>query len=226
MKTKILAASLAALMMMTSCASSEQFFGTATGASLGGLFGSAIGGVSGGRRGSAAGTVVGMIVGGAIGAAATAPKTDDYRTSDYYRDRDHSRNDYRPYNSYNPYADIEIEEVRFVDSNDSRSIEAEEHARLVFNVRNNGRDYVYDIAPVITVSGTKEIYLSPTAIISELAPGRAVRYSADVVATRKLKNGTAHFAISFSDGDALYTVRSFDIDTYDRKHTYQPGAIR
>ena len=224
MKTKILAAMLAALMMMTSCTTSEQFYGTTSGAALGGLFGSAIGGVTGGWRGSRAGTVMGMVIGGAIGAAATAPKTDDYRTSDYYRN--HSRDDYRPYNTINPYANIEIEEVRFLDSNDSRSIEAEEHARLVFNVRNAGNDYVYDIAPVITVSGTKEIYLSPTAIISELAPGRAVRYSADVVATKKLKSGTAHFSISFSDGDALYTVRSFEITTYDRNHRYPPGAIR
>ena len=95
----------------------NQFYGATTGASIGGMFGSAIGGLSDGRRGSDLGTVVGMAVGGIIGAAATAPKTDDgnYRSSDYYYDYD--MDDYRQNNSYSPYANIEIEELRFVDDN-------------------------------------------------------------------------------------------------------------
>ena len=90
---------VAALMMLTSCQSMNQFYGTATGASLGGLFGSAIGGIADGRRGSDLGTVVGMAVGGIVGAAATAPKTDsgNYRSSDYYYDYD--RDDYRQKNA-------------------------------------------------------------------------------------------------------------------------------
>ena len=83
-------------------------------------------------------------------------------------------------------------------------------------MRNTGRDYVDDIAPVITVSGTKEIFLSPTAIVKELGPGKAVRYQSEVVATNKLKNGTADFSIGFSNGDQLYTLRSFQLRTCKR----------
>ena len=155
---------VAIALMMSSCQSMSQFYGAATGASIGGMFGSAIGGISDGPRGSDLGTVVGMAVGGIIGAAATAPKTDDgnYRSSDYYYDYD--MDDYRQNNAYSPYANIEIADMRFVDENNNRALDAQEHAKLVFIIRNTGRDYVYDIAPVITVSGTKEIYLSPTAI--------------------------------------------------------------
>ena len=92
-------------------------------------------------------------------------------------------------------------------------IDAEEHSKIVFDIRNTGDEYVYNIAPVITVSGTKQIYLSPTAIVSELAPGRAVRYQAHVVATRKLKNGVADFSVGFSDGKKLYTITSFQLRT-------------
>ena len=207
---------VAALMMLTSCQSMNQFYGTATGASLGGLFGSAIGGIADGRRGSDLGTVVGMAVGGIVGAAATAPKTDNgnYRSSDYYYDYD--RDDYRQNNAYSPFANIEIAELRFVDQNDNRSLDAEEHAKLVFILRNTGPDYIYDIAPVITVSGTKEIFLSPTAIVKELGPGKAVRYQSEVIATKKLKNGTADFSIGLSDGDKLYTLRSFQLRTNRR----------
>ena len=215
-KKTIFAGLMASALLLSSCQSMSQFYGATTGASIGGMFGSAIGGMADGPRGSDLGTVVGMAVGGIIGAAATAPKTDggNYRSSDYYYD--YGVDDYRQNNAYSPYANIEIENLRFVDENNSNTLDAEEHAKLVFIIRNTGRDYVYDIAPVITVSGTKEIYLSPTAIVKELAPGKAVRYQSEVIATRKLKNGTVDFSIGFSDGDKLYTLRSFQLRTRKR----------
>ncbi|MBQ9821763.1 MAG: hypothetical protein IJM58_06540 [Muribaculaceae bacterium] len=215
-KKTLFAGLIASTLLLSSCQSMNQFYGTATGASLGGLFGSAIGGIADGPRGHDMGTVVGMAIGGIIGAAATAPKTDDgnYRSSDYYYD--YGTDDYRENNYYSPFASIEIEELRFVDENNNRALDAGEHARLVFIIRNMGRDYVYDIAPVITVSGTKEIYLSPTAIVKELGPGKAVRYQSEIVATKKLKNGNADFSIGLSDGDKLYTLRSFQMRTNKR----------
>ena len=216
MKKTLIAAMGAAMIMMSSCQSASQFFGAATGASVGGMFGSAIGSITGGWHGRSVGTIAGMAIGGAIGAAATAPKTQDgnYRSSDYYNGYDNS--DYRQNNSYSPYADISIDNIRLVETNNNNCIDAGEHAKLIFEIRNHGNDYVYDIAPVITVSGTKQIFLSPTAIVSELGPGRAVRYQAEVVATRKLKTGIADFSIGFSNGDQLYTVSSFQIRTYGR----------
>lgn len=215
-KKALFAGLMASVLLLSSCQSMGQFYGAATGASLGGLFGSAIGGIADGPRGSDMGTVVGMAVGGIIGAAATAPKTDDgnYRSSDYYYD--YGMDDYRENNSYSPYASIEIEDMRFVDENNNRALDAGEHAKLVFIMRNTGRDYVYDIAPVITVTGTKEIYLSPTAIVKELGPGKAVRYQSELIATKKLKNGSADFSIGLSDGDKLYTMRSFQLRTNKR----------
>ncbi len=218
MKKLTLAALGAAMILMTSCSTGNQFYGAMTGASVGGMFGSAIGALSGGWHGRNVGAVVGMAVGGAVGAAATAPKTNDgnYRSSDNYNRYEHD--DYRQNNSYSPFVDIEIQNVRFVDENHNDCIDAGEHTKLVFDIRNMGRDYVYDIAPVITVTGTKQIYLSPTAIISELAPGKGVRYTAEVVATGKLKNGNADFTIGFSNGDQFYTIRSFSLPTTDNKY--------
>ena len=205
----------ASMLLMSSCASTNQFYGAATGASLGGMFGSAIGAVTGGWRGSNVGTIAGMAIGGVIGAAATAPKVNkENRTSDYYNGYDYG--DYRQNNSYSPFSSIHVENIRLAETLSNNCIDAGEHAKLIFEIRNMGSEFVYDIAPVITVSGTKQIYLSPTAIISELGPGRAGRYQAEVVATNKLKNGVADFNISFSNGDQLYTVSSFQIATRGR----------
>lgn len=215
MKKTLMAALGAALIMMSSCESASQFYGVATGASVGGMFGSAIGAITGGWRGSSVGRLAGMAIGGVVGAAATTPKTTkESRTSDYYNGYDYD--DYRQNNSYSPYSNITIENIRLVEGNSNNCIDADEHSKLIFDIRNVGNDYVYDIAPVITVSGTKQIYLSPTAIVSELGPGKAVRYSAEVVATKKLKTGVADFNISFSNGDQLYTVSSFQIATRGR----------
>ena len=216
MKKTLFVALTATALLMSSCQSMNQFYGATTGASIGGMFGSAIGGIADGPRGHDLGRVAGMAIGGIIGAAATAPKTEDgnYRSSDYYYE--YGQDDYRQNNSYSPFAYIEIEELRFVDENNNQALDAGEHAKLVIIMRNTGRDYVYDIAPVITVTGTKQIYLSPTAIVKELAPGKAVRYQSEVVATKKLKNGTADFSIGFSDGDKLYTMRSFQLRTLKR----------
>ena len=216
MKKTVFVALTATALLMSSCQTMNQFYGATTGAYIGGIFGSAIGGMADGPRGSDLGTVAGMAIGGIIGAAATAPKTDDgnYRSSDYNYDYD--MDDYRENNFYSPVASIEIEDLRFVDENNNHVLDADERAQLVFIMRNTGRDYVYDIAPVITVSGTKQIYLSPTAIVKELAPGKAVRYQSEIIATKKLKSGTADFSIGFSDGDKLYTMRSFQLRTRKR----------
>lgn len=216
MKKTVFVALTATALLMSSCQTMNQFYGATTGAYIGGIFGSAIGGMADGPRGSDLGTVAGMAIGGIIGAAATAPKTDDgnYRSSDYNYDYD--MDDYRENNFYSPFASIEIEELRFVDENNNHVLDADERAKLVFIMRNTGRDDVYDIAPVITVSGTKQIYLSPTAIVKELAPGKAVRYQSEIIATKKLKSGTADFSIGFSDGDKLYTMRSFQLRTRKR----------
>ena len=220
MKKTFIALLGAIMLIATGCTSGQQFYGAATGASLGGLFGSAIGGITGGHRGHNVGTIVGMAVGGMVGAAATAPKTDDgnYRSSDYNYDYNYNRNRDNDYNSgnYNRFADIEVSNVRFIDTDRNNCLDADEHAKITFEIRNIGSEYGYDIAPVITVTGTKQIYLSPTAIISELAPGGGVRYSAEVVATRKLRSGVADFSIGFSDGNQLVTFRSFQLRTRGR----------
>ncbi|MBQ0115693.1 MAG: glycine zipper family protein [Bacteroidales bacterium] len=218
MKKILVLATAAFMLMSTSCTTSRQMAGTVAGASLGGMFGSSIGGILGGWRGHDAGRLIGMVVGGAAGAAVTAPKTQsgEYSSSDgYYNNRCDDSYYQNDYNS--PYANLDIDNIRLIEGIEDHGISANEHSTLVFEIRNVGNEYVYNIAPVITVTGTKHIYLSPTAIISELGPGHAVRYKAEVVADKKLKNGVADFNISFADGNNKYMMRSFQIRTYSRR---------
>lgn len=213
-----------ATLLLSSCQTPEQFGAATTGGVFGGIFGSAIGGLFGGPRGADAGTVIGMIAGAAVGAAATAPEARDYRDYDYTSDtyRRHRNVEYSSHSREaeeigREYNNLEINNLRFVDIDNNKTINANENCKLVFEIKNTGHDTIYDIAPVITVNGTKAIIISPTAVISELGPGKAVRYTAEVYATKRLRTGVADFTISFVKGDYKYTMTSFTLATKGRK---------
>ena len=115
------------------------------------------------------------------------------------------------------FAKVEIQNLRFIDGNNNQAIDAGENSKIAFEVKNNGSHTIYDIAPVISVNGTKHIVISPTAVISYIDAGQAVRYTAEVYADRKLRNGTAEFTISFAKGDYLYNMTTFHLATRGRK---------
>lgn len=210
--------------MLSSCQTPEQFGAATTGGFFGGIFGSAIGGLFGGPRGADAGTLIGMVTGAAVGAAVTSPEAREYRDYDYTSDS-YSRRRNIEYSTHSreaeemgrEYANLEVENLRFVDANSNKTIDAGENCRLVFEIKNKGANTIYDIAPVITINGTKAIIVSPTAVISEIGPGKGVRYSAEVYANKRLRTGVADFTISFVKGDYKYTMTTFQLATRGRK---------
>jgi len=225
---KLAIVALSATLLLTSCQSTSQFYAAATGASIGGMFGSSIGGIMDGPRGHDTGRLMGMVIGAAAGVAATAPKTVTREESNY----DYSSDDYLDeYNRHSnrrstqeyrrqiesEYANLSIDNIRFTDQNGNETIDAGEQAKLTFEIRNHGNETLYDVAPVISVNGTKQIFISPTAVVGSIRPGMAVRYTAEVLATNKLRSGTAEFTISFGSGDLLYTVSTFDLRTHGRR---------
>lgn len=215
---------LSAALILSGCGSSDQLGAAAGGGMFGAIFGSAIGGLMGGPRGSDIGTVIGMATGAAAGAAATAPKERGRSTYDYSTDT-YNRSSKVVYSSRGEeaerigreFADVEISNLRFVDKNNNQSIDAGESCKIVFEVKNNGARTIYDVAPVLSVSGTKHVVISPTAVISYIDAGQAVRYSAEVYANRRLRNGQADFTISFAKGDYLYNMTSFQLATRSRR---------
>ena len=215
---------ISAALLFSSCETSDQFGAAAGGGLLGGIFGSAIGGLMGGPRGADAGAAIGIIAGAAMGAASAAPtergRSDyDYTTDTYNR---HSKVIYSSRGEDadrmgREFAKVEIQNLRFVDRNNNQAIDAGENCKIVFEVKNNGSHTVYDLAPIISVNGTKHIIISPTAVISYIDAGQAVRYTAEVYGKRQLRNGVAEFTISFAKGDYLYNMTSFQLATRGRR---------
>lgn len=224
--------------LLTSC-TFRQYEGVATGSTLGGLFGSAIGGLLGGYDGYEKGTVIGMVAGGVAGAV-VADKADKkaqerYESSRYNRDYAYENRDYAydndgyyydnsisygrseryDYESMNRWADLDIVNVQFKDRNGNRTLEAGEEVFVTFDIRNRGRQTLYNVAPRIATNN-RHISVSPPAIISTLSPGQGVRYKAAVRASRGLKNGEAIFTVTFGNGRDAYTAKTFRIRTRRR----------
>lgn len=209
MKT-FLVVTLASVLMLSSCASS-QFGGAMNGASLGGMLGSAIGGILGGPRGADIGTVVGIIGGGAAGAAATAPK--DSRRSDdgSYSKRDDNHYDADVYPSENRSKmnnGVEVRNIQFYDANNNQTLNAGETGTLVMEIYNQTDKMLYNITPQIACNN-KRVRISAPATIMNIEPGDGVRYRAIITAPRKLKLQEAIFSIGFNGS----TVRNFSVAT-------------
>lgn len=214
---------LALTLLLTGC-SYNQFGATMTGSSLGGMFGSAIGGIIGGPRGSDIGTVVGMVGGGVAGAATSsaieqkrAQQRQQQTPQNYAESSRTGTVSYSRANSYDPAAanswqTVEISNVQFADRNDNRALDAGEEAYITFEIHNRGTQTLYNVAPVIVCSD-RSVTISPTAIVSSIAPGQGVRYKAALVAGRRLHRGQAAFQIRFGSGKQAFTAKTFQINT-------------
>ena len=91
--------------------------------------------------------------------------------------------------------------ARFVDSNEDNTLNRNETAKVIFEIRNNGTHTLYDVLPtVIETTGNKHIFISPSVHVESIAPGHVIRYTAMVKADNRLKNGTACICVSVIQG--------------------------
>ena len=214
---------LAALILISSCATTGQ--GAANGAYFGGVLGSAVGALTGGHRGHFAGTIVGTIIGGAAGAAvgahnerqrvehrgAVAANQNARRPSGINnRNSEYSRDDYQEYAS----SPLTIRNLRFVGDDGNNVINRGENCKIIFELANNTGRVINDIIPdIFEVNGNSHLTISPATRIESLRSGDAIRYTANVRADKRMKEGTAYFRIMVStEGSEFVPLRDFSIE--------------
>ncbi len=117
---------------------------------------------------------------------------------------------------YNLNPTIEIKNARFVDNNRDGKLNSGEECKIIFEVRNNSSETLYDVQPtVMETTGNKHIYISPSIHVESIAAGKGIRYTAMVKADSRLKDGTANFLIAVAQGNNRITspVKEFNITT-------------
>ncbi len=204
--------------------------GVYAGASIGGTLGNAVGGLigesnggwRGGYRGSAIGTIVGTIAGAAVGNALTTPR-DDSRDSYYYPETkvevysksNTERN--RPY-IRESFSHLKVRNIRFIDDSRTRSINAGENSKVIFEVINEGNDIIYNVVPIVEqLTDMKYIGISPSVMIEKINPGEGIRYTATIYAGPKLKNGEVTLRVAVSDENgSICDPREFTVPAHSR----------
>jgi hypothetical protein len=218
--------------------------GAATGAAFGSILGSAIGGISGGWRGRDIGTIVGMaggaVVGAAVGSAADQKEAERRAEWEQYQNNRRPSYDYGddridfdapgPTGSMGPtskpvppvVADrppLEIRNARIIDANHDGILRRGEECQVIFEIMNRTENTLYDIQPLVyDVSGNKHIQISPNLHVESIAPHSGVRYTASILADRRLKDGEAviRLAVTLNGREVPSETREFTLQTRKR----------
>ena len=108
---------------------------------------------------------------------------------------------------------IRIENISFVNNDNTVHIAKGEVAKIVFEIRNVTASSWDNIVPTVEeTTGNKRLLVSPSIMIESIAPHRAVRYTAFISAQKNLKTGTAHFKLSVKrNGEVFSNVEEFDV---------------
>ena len=201
----------ALLLMLASCGTSQMASGdpgaVLMGASIGGNVGGAIGGLRGdsnggwrgGYRGSAIGSIVGTVAGAVIANAATAPKKQEE-----YNYRIERTQPYPPQAETeqitSAVGNLRIHNIRFVDDNRDHVISSNESSKVIFEIMNEGDRTAYNVVPVVAeTTGMKRIYISPSVMIEQIAPGDGMKYTASINAGERIKTGSVNIRIAVAD---------------------------
>ena len=237
---KVIVYSLVGAMLLSSCSTTES--GASNGAFFGSIIGSAIGGISGGNRGSDIGTLVGMaggaVVGAAIGQAsekAEQRKYDEYmrRRTDSGFDPNNGGDDRIVMETEVPSNTVSLDELKnmtgynvninesiqlrhenFTDANGDGNISPGEECKVSFEIMNNSDVEIFNVIPtVIETTGNKHIHISPTVRVESIKPHQGVRYTATILADKRLKDGNAVIRVTVTQGqnDIASMAKEFNI---------------
>ena len=181
---------LGVLLIMSSCTSN-----TAGGAYVGGQFGhvigSAIGGIAGGWRGhhtgALIGTVGGMVAGAAVGSAIDKAEERKYEERmPVHRQRPEMDRVY----AGDMIPKLEIRQAEIFESQRDGVLIRGEECTVVFEIHNTSDRIVFDVCPFVEdATGNKHVNISPNLKIESIAPHQGVRYTATILADKRLKDG-------------------------------------
>ena len=237
---KVIVYSLVGAMLLSSCSTTES--GASNGAFFGSIIGSAIGGISGGHRGSDIGTLVGMAGGAVVGAAIgqASEKAEQLKYDEYMRRRTDSGFDPNnggddrivmetevPSNTVsldelknmtgynvNINESIQLRHENFTDANGDGNISPGEECKVSFEIMNNSDVEIFNVIPtVIETTGNKHIHISPTVRVESIKPHQGVRYTATILADKRLKDGNAVIRVTVTQGqnDIASMAKEFNI---------------
>lgn len=109
---------------------------------------------------------------------------------------------------------LEVRNARFVDDNQDNLLNPGETCKLIFEVYNTSSKPISDVQPmVVETTGNKKIAISGTIHVESINPGKGIRYTAIIMAGKKLKGDNAVFRVFAVSGNNVKAsnVMEFDV---------------
>lgn len=110
---------------------------------------------------------------------------------------------------------MKIQNIRFIDDDRNHVISSEENSKVIFEIMNESNQTVYNVVPMVAeTTGMKNIYISPSVMIEQIAPHEGIKYTANIHAGKRIKNGeiAIHIAVADEYGQE-YDWQEFSLQT-------------
>ena len=92
---------------------------------------------------------------------------------------------------------LEIRNARFTDDSGDGILQARETGKLTFEIFNHTGMTWRNIVPTVAeADANRYIYISPSILVEEIAPGQGIRYTATVKADRRIKSEGIRLLVS------------------------------
>lgn len=111
---------------------------------------------------------------------------------------------------------LEIRNASIMESKRDGVLTRGEECTVRFEIFNTTDYPVYDVRPLVgDVTGNRHVKISPTLRIESIAPHRGVRYTATILADKKLKDGEIKVLVGVSQGHKTISsqTRYFTVPT-------------
>lgn len=128
----------------------------------------------------------------------------------------HDLSDLKPTYNIKYNALIEVRNATFIDDTGDGVLRGGEQGKVTFEIMNNSHEVLRDVVPtVIETTGNKRIHISPSIRVESIAPGQGVRYTATVVADKRLKEGaiSIKIAVAQNGNEITSQVKEFEVKT-------------
>lgn len=236
---------LSAALLLSSCRTAEQ--GLFTGAQFGNFIGSAVGGLTGGWRGEMAGSLIGTVGGAAAGAAIgaasersresryermqeagyNAPVVDPYAQGDdrIMLDGMSDASEHRSFtvDELSRKPPIEVRKATVTDQDGDGVLVRGEECTITFEIINNTMAPVFDIFPIVEdATGNKHVAISPALRIESIGPMKGIRYTATILADKRLKDGEIVVRVGVAKGKNEITSQTRELTVPTKKKKVTP----
>ena len=114
-------------------------------------------------------------------------------------------------------ASVSFRNVRFIDKNRDGCISPGEECSVQMEIMNNSDLEIFNVTPQVTeTTGCKHLFISPSVRVESIKPHNGIRYTATVLAGKRLKSGQVVIRVALADNDGK-TMISQDIPVQTKR---------